>query len=95
MSMVLQMRMLEELIEKVLRETYFHISKDHATTVRPRGTRSMCTKKNRVPRNRLYSKTSRYTTSWDTNLAGTRFQKGFKIIRDKGFWNKNLAGTRF
>ena len=33
----------------------------------------------------------RDTTPWDTNLAGTWFQKGFKYFRDKWFWDMNLA----
>ena len=42
-----------------------------------------------------YSNTPRYTTSRYTNLAGARFEKGFKNFRDKRFWDMNLMGHDF
>ena len=42
-----------------------------------------------------YSKTLRDTTSQDTNLAGTRFEKGLKDSRGTRFWDMNLAGHDF
>ena len=43
----------------------------------------------------MYSKTSRETTPWDTNLAGTRFQKGVTNTWDNRFWDTDPAGTQF